>query len=140
MNSSAGVGIGVGVGGGLGAGGAGVVGPGVGVGAGGPSPATVPTSSAPGADMKRAYEALGIACPTSVAGLGGFSRAPLRLAGPRAPLAETGPAPAPPAAPPSQMLFAQQQQDMQQQHQLVTQLSHSVSTLAYIARFRYVSP
>lgn len=34
-----------------------------------------PAPSAPGADMKRAYEALGIACPTSVSGMGAFPRA-----------------------------------------------------------------
>lgn len=76
-----------------------------------------------GADMKRAYEALGIACPTSVAGMvGGFARAPLgRLPAPRAP-------PLPDVLPqqPMQQLFSHQpqpdlqQQQSQQQQQLVS--------------------
>lgn len=69
--------------------------------------------------MKRAYEALGIACPTSVSNMtGGFPRAPLaRMSVPRPPgLTDVVPQPAP-----MQQLFQQNQQDLQQQ-QLVSAL------------------
>lgn len=85
-------------------------------GAAGPAPAPQPSTQ--GADMKRAYEALGIACPTSVAALG-FPRAPL------APLTRLT-APRPPGLtdvvqqPNLQQLFAQQNQPDLQQQQLVS--------------------
>lgn len=86
-----------------------------------------------GADMKRAYEALGIACPTSVAGMvGGFARAPLpRMNAPRPPsLSDVLP-----QQPQMQQLFAHQsqpdlQQQQSQQQQLVSDtLLHSTLLL-----------
>lgn len=58
-----------------------------------------PAPSAPGADMKRAYEALGIACPTSVSNMGAFPRA-------------RPPVPRPPGL--TDVVPQQQQQTMQQ--------------------------
>ncbi|CAH2244092.1 jg5105, partial [Pararge aegeria aegeria] len=74
-----------------------------------------------GADMKRAYEALGITCPTSVAGMvGGFARAPFtRLPTPRPP----GLSDVLPQQQTMQQLFTHQQQsDLQQQSQQQQQL------------------
>ncbi|XP_069355326.1 CREB-binding protein isoform X5 [Maniola hyperantus] len=74
-----------------------------------------------GADMKRAYEALGIACPTSVSGMvGGFARAPFtRLPAPRPP----GLSDVLPQQQSMQQLFTHQQQpDLQQQSQQQQQL------------------
>lgn len=83
-----------------------------------------------GADMKRAYEALGITCPTSVAGMvGGFARAPLgRLPAPRAP-----PLPDVLPQPPMQQLFAHQQQpDLQQQQPQQQQQQQLVSPMCFV--------
>lgn len=83
------------------------------------APAPAPAAPAPstqGADMKRAYEALGIACPTSVSGMvGGFARAPLsRMPVPRPPnLSDV----VPQQQQAMQSLFAQQPSDLQQQQQ-----------------------
>lgn len=110
---------------------------------GGAAPSSAPPAAAApstqGADMKRAYEALGITCPTSVANMGGFPRAPLsRMAVPRAPgLAEPGPPQPMPA------LFAQQPADLQQQQQqqLVSARlasSHSVPYGLYLTIVLYL--
>lgn len=92
-----------------------------GVGGAAPAPAAAPSTQ--GADMKRAYEALGIACPTSVSNMvgGGFPRAPLtRMAVPRPP-ALTDVVPQQPQS--MQQLFAHQNQpDLQQQQQQQQQL------------------
>lgn len=87
------------------------------------APAPAPAPSTQGADMKRAYEALGITCPTSVSNMvGGFPRAPLsRLPGPRAGMADVVPQPQG-----MQALFAQQPGDMQQQQQQQQLVSHGV--------------
>lgn len=64
---------------------------GIGVGSGGTVQGTIGVAqqlSAPTqeANMKRAYEALGITCPTSVPNMGGgFPRAPVRMPAPRPP-------------------------------------------------------
>lgn len=100
---------------------------------GGPGPAAPPAAPAPapapstqGADMKRAYEALGIACPTSVSSMGGFPRAPLsRLPVPRPGLPDV------PQQQTMQALFAQQPNDMQQQQQAL--VSHGVYQLVCCA-------
>ncbi|XP_037871053.1 histone lysine acetyltransferase CREBBP isoform X3 [Bombyx mori] len=82
-------GVASGVGGGGGAGGMASVG--IGVGSGGTVQGTIGVAqqlSAPTqeANMKRAYEALGITCPTSVPNMGGgFPRAPVRMPAPRPP-------------------------------------------------------
>lgn len=79
-------------------------------------PAAPVTST--GVDLKRAYEALGITCPSSVSNMvgSGFPRPPLtRLAGPARPPGLTDVVP---QQPQMQQLFAQQpQQDLQQQQQ-----------------------
>lgn len=78
-----------------------------------------------GADMKRAYEALGIACPTSVAGMvGGFPRTPLsRLPAPRPPaLTDVLPQQTMQQLFPHQQQPDMQQQQSQQQQQLVSVL------------------
>lgn len=83
-----------------------------------------------GADMKRAYDALGIPCPTSVAGMvGGFARAPFaRLPAPRPP----GLSDVLPQQQSMQQLFThQQQQDLQQQQQQQPQLVSDVLFLNY---------
>lgn len=84
--------------------------------------APAPAPSTQGADMKRAYEALGIACPTSVSNMvgGGFPRAPLsRMPVPRPPnLSDV----VPQQQQTIQSLFAQQPSDLQQQQQQQQQL------------------
>lgn len=102
----------------------------IGVSAVAPTAAPAPTAPAPstqGADMKRAYEALGIACPTSVSNMvGGFTRAPLA----RMPVRPPGLGDVVQQQPQTMQLFPQQQQpDMQQQQHQQQQQLMSASTL-----------
>lgn len=83
------------------------------------APVAAPANNSSGADMKRAFEMLGITCPTSVANMGAAfpQRAPLaRMTVPRPPLDGVQQQQSP-----AMQMFAQQSPapDMQQ-HQLVS--------------------